>query len=96
MSTKRLGVFTAPSIRCNSVLPSQAGGSSTPQSGFPSEIEGYAEELTAIRRDLHAHPELGFEELRTSGIVADLLIGMQEFVDYAVEVGVLSAADGDL
>lgn len=36
-------------------------------------IEGYAEELTAIRRDLHAHPELGFEELRTSGIVADLL-----------------------
>ncbi len=26
--------------------------------------------LTAIRRDLHAHPELGFEEVRTSGIVA--------------------------
>ena len=36
-------------------------------------IRGYAEELTAIRRDLHAHPELGFEEVRTSGIVADLL-----------------------
>lgn len=29
--------------------------------------------LTALRRDLHAHPELGFEEERTSGIVADLL-----------------------
>jgi len=29
--------------------------------------------LTALRRDLHAHPELGFEEVRTSGIVADLL-----------------------
>ncbi len=26
--------------------------------------------LVAIRRDLHAHPELGFEEVRTSGIVA--------------------------
>ncbi len=36
-------------------------------------IEGYAEELTAIRRDLHAHPEIGFEEVRTSGIVADKL-----------------------
>ncbi|MGL3605056.1 M20 aminoacylase family protein [Rhizobium sp. G187] len=29
--------------------------------------------LTDLRRDLHAHPELGFEEERTSGIVADLL-----------------------
>jgi hippurate hydrolase len=36
-------------------------------------IEDYAEELTAIRRDLHAHPELGFEEVRTSGVVASLL-----------------------
>jgi len=30
-------------------------------------IEGYADELTAIRRDLHAHPEIGFEEVRTPG-----------------------------
>ena len=29
--------------------------------------------LTALRRDLHAHPELGFEEERTSAIVARLL-----------------------
>jgi len=36
-------------------------------------IEAYADELTAIRLDLHAHPELGFEEVRTSGIVAKLL-----------------------
>src|SRR5580693_8890166 len=34
-------------------------------------IENFADELTAIRRDLHAHPEIGFEEVRTSGIVAD-------------------------
>ena len=37
------------------------------------QIAARAEELTAIRQDLHAHPELGFEEIRTSGIVADLL-----------------------
>src|SRR5579859_7992906 len=36
-------------------------------------IDGFADELTAIRRDLHAHPEIGFEEVRTSGIVADRL-----------------------
>jgi hippurate hydrolase len=33
-------------------------------------IASYADELTAIRRDFHAHPEIGFEEVRTSGIVA--------------------------
>lgn len=36
-------------------------------------IETFADELTAIRRDFHAHPEIGFEEHRTSGIVADKL-----------------------
>ncbi len=36
-------------------------------------IEAFADELTAIRQDIHAHPELGFEEVRTSGIVADKL-----------------------
>ena len=36
-------------------------------------IDSFADELTAIRRDLHAHPEIGFEEKRTSGIVADKL-----------------------
>ena len=38
-----------------------------------SKIADYARELTAIRRDFHEHPEIGFEEVRTSGIVADLL-----------------------
>jgi hippurate hydrolase len=36
-------------------------------------IDGFADDLTAIRRDLHAHPEIGFEEVRTSGIVANWL-----------------------
>ncbi|MEM8759318.1 MAG: M20 aminoacylase family protein [Pseudomonadota bacterium] len=36
-------------------------------------IAAQADALTAIRRDLHQHPELGFEETRTSGIVADAL-----------------------
>ena len=36
-------------------------------------IEGFADELTAIRRDLHANPELGFQETRTSALLADRL-----------------------
>jgi amidohydrolase len=29
--------------------------------------------LIAVRRDIHAHPELGFEEIRTAGVVANEL-----------------------
>src|SRR5216684_9397892 len=37
------------------------------------KIAAASAELTAIRRDIHAHPELGFEEERTSEIVAKKL-----------------------
>ena len=33
-------------------------------------------ELVAIRHDLHAHPELGLEEVRTSNFVATCLEGL--------------------
>ncbi|MCF1484003.1 MULTISPECIES: M20 aminoacylase family protein [Rhizobium/Agrobacterium group] len=36
-------------------------------------IASYVPELTAIRHDIHQHPEIGFEEVRTSGIVAEKL-----------------------
>ncbi len=36
-------------------------------------IKEFHDELTAIRRDIHAHPELGMEEERTSDIVAEKL-----------------------
>jgi amidohydrolase len=36
-------------------------------------IRGYHAELGEIRRDLHAHPELAFEESRTSSVVAEKL-----------------------
>lgn len=35
--------------------------------------EKLTSEVVALRRDFHMHPELGFEEHRTSGIVADRL-----------------------
>ncbi|MBA4254103.1 MAG: amidohydrolase, partial [Comamonadaceae bacterium] len=36
-------------------------------------IVAQAEQLTALRRDLHAHPELCFEEHRTAQVVAERL-----------------------
>lgn len=39
------------------------------------QVRTYQAELQEIRRDLHAHPELGFEETRTSSLVAERLAG---------------------
>ena len=36
-------------------------------------IGAFHDEMTAWRRDIHAHPELGFEEHRTSDLVATRL-----------------------
>ena len=38
------------------------------------KIAAWHDEMTALRRDIHAHPEIGFEEIRTSAIVADKLV----------------------
>ena len=56
------------------------------------------DEMTAWRRDIHAHPELGFEEARTSGIVADRLesfgLEVHRGVGRTGVVGVLRAGSG--
>ena len=43
-----------------------------------------SDEFVALRRDIHRHPELGFEEHRTAALVADKL----ESWGYAVERGI--------
>ena len=43
----------------------------------PSEyIARWQDEFTAVRRDLHAHPELGFEEHRTARVVQERLAAL--------------------
>ena len=39
-------------------------------------------DLVALRHDLHRHPELGYEEFRTSGVVTERLAacGVEEVV----------------
>ena len=37
------------------------------------QFESYRDEVISIRRDIHAHPELGFQEKRTAKLVEDYL-----------------------
>jgi hippurate hydrolase len=37
------------------------------------EILAQSQALTALRRDIHAHPELSYQEVRTAGVVAQFL-----------------------
>ena len=43
------------------------------QEDLLAELKSYEPELMEIRRDIHRHPEVGFEETRTATLVADRL-----------------------
>jgi metal-dependent amidase/aminoacylase/carboxypeptidase family protein len=62
-------------------------------------VRRYHEELTAIRRDIHAHPELGLEEHRTADLVAQKLeewgIEVHRSVGGTGVVGVLRSGAAD-
>jgi hippurate hydrolase len=62
-------------------------------------ISGYLAELTAIRHDIHAHPELGLEEHRTADLVARKLeewgIEVHRGVGRTGVVGVLRSGNGE-
>ncbi len=64
----------------------------------PDQVADDLSFLTALRHDLHAHPELGFEEVRTSDIVAKHLeeagIGVHRGLAGTGVVGTLKVGDG--
>ncbi len=43
---------------------------------FRHEASTLYDDMVRVRRDLHRHPELGFQETRTAGIVAETLNGL--------------------
>ena len=51
---------------------------------FRTEAQALRERLVAWRRDFHVHPELGFQEHRTAGVIAGLL----RELGYQVQTGV--------
>lgn len=57
------------SNKVRSVRSQALSASVIPAGALFEAIEAYQPELIAIRHDLHAHPELGYEEVRTAGIV---------------------------
>ena len=64
--------------------------------GAYQRLVGWHAELTAFRRDLHAHPELGFEETRTAARVAEALrvCGVDEVHTGIGKTGVVAVVHG--
>ena len=63
---------------------------------FVQRANAMREELVSTRRDLHAHPELGFEEVRTAGIVTQRLTNLGLEVRTGVgKTGVVALLEGD-
>ena len=61
-----------------------------------NRVAAMHEEITAWRRDIHEHPELGFEVHRTAGLVADRLrgFGCDEVVPGVGKTGVVGVIRG--
>ncbi len=61
-----------------------------------AQIAQYYPELVALRRDLHAHPELGFEELYTGARVKEALkvCGVDEIHDGIGRTGIVAVVHG--
>ena len=68
----------------------------TPAGGAYRRLASWHGELTAFRRDLHAHPELGFEERRTASRVVEALrvAGVDEIHEGIGRTGVVGIVRG--
>jgi len=62
---------------------------------FIAEADELFEYTRDLRRDFHKHPEIGFEEFRTAGIVAEELNKLNIEVSTGVaETGVVAIIEG--
>lgn len=64
--------------------------------GAYQRLSAWHTELTAFRRDLHAHPELGYEEVRTGGRVVEALklFGVDEVHTGIGQTGIVGVIHG--
>ncbi len=63
---------------------------------FKAQAAALQPQLVAWRRDFHMHPELGFQEVRTAGIVADHLRSLGLEVTTGIgKTGVVAVVEGD-
>lgn len=62
---------------------------------FKAEVEALQDQMIEWRRDFHQHPELAFEEIRTSNMVADHLNALGMEVQRGVgQTGVIGVLEG--
>src|SRR5262244_1626670 len=66
------------------------------QSTWPDEVEKRLDAMVTLRRDFHRHPELSFQERRTSEIIAERLhaAGLEVRTGLA-QTGVVGVLRGD-
>ena len=91
----RLVETALPLVRVPLVASTAAPRLAASQRAF-AHISQFHPELTAFRRDLHAHPELGFEEVYTAGRVAAALrlCGADEVYTGVGKTGVVAVIRG--
>jgi hippurate hydrolase len=61
-----------------------------------NRIAGFADEMTAWRRHLHAHPEIGFDCHETAAFVVERLreFGIEQIETGIAESGVVAVIEG--
>ncbi len=61
-----------------------------------NRIAEFHDDMTAWRRDIHAHPELGLQETRTSAVVQERLrqFGVDEIITGLARTGVVGVIHG--
>lgn len=59
-----------------------------------NKVKEISEELVSWRRDFHRHPELGFEELRTSAVIREFLESLGLQVQACAKTGLRAALAG--
>ena len=79
MTLRPLSAASALMMAAVLALPvkAQTAQATTPTTAqVTAAVDAVMTEVVAWRRDLHAHPELGFAETRTAGVIADHLRGL--------------------
>ncbi len=78
------------------VLPAAAADAGEWRSKLTSALDGIEEQVIAWRRDIHANPELGNREFRTSALVAEHLraLGLDEVHTGVAHTGVVGILRG--
>jgi amidohydrolase len=96
---KKRALILAAAILTLTLFSAGLSAASSPATSLEKKIKALTDSLTPglidIRRDIHAHPELGLKETRTSAIVADYFrkLGLEVRTGYAV-TGVIGILKG--